>query len=254
MKNKEIIRCEKMSISFGGIKAVSGISLRLDQGQVVGIMGPNGAGKTTVFNLLTGVYGPTSGKIYVEGKDMAGKTMDQFVKAGVARTFQNIRLFENMTVLENIMAAVANKGDIQVNKCLLRTKKYIKRQNDIRSEALDLLKLFGLQGKGHILAGNLPYGQQRQLEIVRAIATGARAILLDEPAAGMNPTETIKLKCDIRDMVHRFGIGVMLIEHHMDLVMDLCDYIYVLDFGKVICEGRPREVQRDSKVISAYLG
>ena len=254
MEGRGLIQTENVSISFGGIHAVSDLNMGVCQGQIVGIMGPNGAGKTTVFNLLTGVYAPTSGKIYVNGIGMEGKSMDQFVKAGVARTFQNIRLFGNMTVLENVMVSVANKGRISLKNSLLRTEDYIRRQNEVKNEAFELLKLFDLHAKAQVLAGELPYGQQRQLEIVRAFATGAKVILLDEPAAGMNPTEIMKLKCDLRQLVDKMGLSLVLIEHHMDMVMGLCDYIYVLDFGKVICQGTPREVQRNPKVISAYLG
>ncbi len=254
LTGQEIIRTEGMGISFGGIKAVSDMNMRVCKGQLVGLIGPNGAGKTTVFNLLTGIYCPTEGNIYVNGRPMRGQPSHAFVRSGVARTFQNIRLFKNMTVLENVMVPMANREEISLRDCLLKPKGYIRRQERIKSEATKLLNLMDLHGKSSVLAGQLPYGQQRQLEIVRAIATGAKALLLDEPAAGMNPAETEALKECIRMISQKFGLAVLLIEHHMSMVMELCEYIYVLDFGKTIGQGTPGQIRSDDKVISAYLG
>ena len=263
-------------MQFGGVVAVDSFSMHVDRGEIVALIGPNGAGKTTAFNVITGVYSPTNGNVKMRGKIIAqghptgkmrklyagshigeyGKlitnTPDKITEMGVARTFQNIRLFKNMTVLENVMVAHHMHMKSGLLSSVLHLNMHEERR--IRQESMDLLEMFGMAELAHEKASSLPYGKQRYLEIARALATGPRLLLLDEPAAGMNPQETDELSAFIRDIKEKFNLTVFLIEHHMNLVMDISDRIYVLDFGKLIAEGTPQEIQDNPAVIAAYLG
>lgn len=271
-----VLELENMTMQFGGVVAVDSFSMHVDQGETVALIGPNGAGKTTAFNVITGVYAPTNGCVKLRGKIIAqghptGKmrklyagthigeynhlisnTPDKITEMGVARTFQNIRLFKNMTVLENVLVA----RHMRLKAGLFTSMLHINQQEErrIRQESLDLLDMLGLGDVAQEKASSLPYGKQRYLEIARALATELRLLLLDEPAAGMNPQETDDLSDFIRKIKEDFKLTVFLIEHHMNLVMDISDRIYVLDFGKLIAEGTPQQVQDDPAVIAAYLG
>ena len=249
-----VLRCQHLGIQFGGLKAVDDFNLEIGQSELVGLIGPNGAGKTTVFNLITGVYKPTEGSFYLNGERMNGKKTHQIVHAGIARTFQNIRLFKKMTVLENVKAAMLQDLTYGFPQAIFRTKAYWQQEAAITERAKELLAVVHLSGKEDLEADNLPYGQQRRLEIARALATGMKLLLLDEPAAGMNPTETEEL-LEIIDYIRReFKISVLLIEHDMSLVMKICERIQVLDFGTTIAAGTPEQIANDPHVIEAYLG
>lgn len=250
----EILKAEHLGITFGGLKAVSDFNLTINKGELVGLIGPNGAGKTTVFNLLTGVYKPTEGSFRLDGVEMNGKKTYQVVRAGIARTFQNIRLFKQMTVEENVLVAFDESFTYRMAGALFRTPQFWKQEQDMHTKAIDLLNIFGLDGYADTLAANLPYGQQRKLEIARALATGMKLLLLDEPAAGMNPTETEDLLNCINTIRNRFGIAILLIEHDMSLVMNVCERIQVLDYGRTIASGTPVEIANNPQVITAYLG
>ena len=249
-----MLEVNNLSIQFGGLHAVDNFQLKIEKGELYGLIGPNGAGKTTVFNLLTGVYKPTEGIIKLDGQDITGKSIIDINKAGIARTFQNIRLFKDMTVLDNVKAGLHNHYKYSTLTGILRLPKYFKVEKEMNERAMEILKVFNLDQEAGILAGNLPYGKQRKLEIARALATDPKLLLLDEPAAGMNPNETKELMETIRLIRDRFGIAILLIEHDMNFVMGICERIYVLDYGKVIAEGNPEEIRNNPRVITAYLG
>ena len=249
-----VLRASHLGISFGGLKAVDDFNLEIGESELIGLIGPNGAGKTTVFNLLTGVYQPTEGAFYVCGENMAGKKPHQVVASGVARTFQNIRLFKKLTVLENVKVAMNRTMKYSVAQALLRSGRYWAEEKETDARARALLRMVHLKEKATYVAENLPYGQQRRLEIARALATGMKVLLLDEPAAGMNPTETAELLDIINDIRSQFHISVLLIEHDMSLVMKICERIQVIDYGVTIASGTPEEIANHPRVIEAYLG
>ncbi len=250
----EILLAENVSEVFGGLKAVSDFNLRLNRGELVGLIGPNGAGKTTVFNMLTGVYQPTSGNISFEGRSIVGLKPYQVTQRGIARTFQNIRLFSELTVLENVKIAFHYHVKYGLIESVLRIGRYFREEEAIEEESRKLLKIFHLEDKANEVAKNLPYGAQRRLEIARALAAKPKLLLLDEPAAGMNPQETKELMDMIRWIRHEFGLTILLIEHDMSLVMGICERIYVLEYGEVIAQGTPDEIKQNPEVIRAYLG
>ena len=243
-----------LSIEFGGLPAVDDFNLTVGRTEICGLIGPNGAGKTTVFNLLTKVYQPTRGKILIDGRDTKGMSTIQVNRAGVARTFQNIRLFKNLSVIDNVLIGMHNHTHYNMLTSTLRLPKYWKAEKAAREKALELLSIFGMQDQADAEAGSLPYGAQRRLEIVRALATGPKLLLLDEPAAGMNPSETTELMENIHKIRDTFQIAIMLIEHDMSLVMGICEGIAVLNYGKIIAKGTPEEIRRNPVVIEAYLG
>lgn len=250
----ELLKTNNLSKSFGGIKAVQNFEVTMEQGEVVGLIGPNGAGKTTAFNLLTGVYQPTTGEILFNGKSLVGHKPHNITQLGIARTFQNIRLFSELSVLENVKIAYTFQLNYTFPEAICRVGRYGPEETDIENKALDLLKIFNLKGKKDELAKNMPYGEQRRLEIARALAASPKLLLLDEPAAGMNPQETAALTAMIRNIRDRFDLTILLIEHDMGLVMNVCDRIYVLDYGKILATGTPKEIQKNPAVIKAYLG
>lgn len=250
----ELLRTENVSEVFGGLKAVTDFNIHLDRGELVGLIGPNGAGKTTAFNMLTGVYQPTTGSITFEGKSIVGLKPYQVTQRGIARTFQNIRLFSELTVLENVKIAFHYHVKYGLLESVFRIGRYFKEEEVIEQEAHRLLKIFHLDDKAYEVAKNLPYGAQRRLEIARALAAKPKLLLLDEPAAGMNPQETKELMDMIRWIRKEFGLTILLIEHDMSLVMGICERIYVLEYGEIIAQGTPDEIKKDPEVIRAYLG
>ena len=243
-----------LSISFGGLKAVNDFDISIEKEQLYGLIGPNGAGKTTVFNLLTGVYKPTAGKIILDGEDITGKSIIEINKDGVARTFQNIRLFKELTVIENVKVGLHNHHHYSVVEGILHVGKYKKMENEMTEKAMELLKVFDLDKEAQYKASNLPYGKQRKLEIARALATDPKLLLLDEPAAGMNPNETAELMDTIRFVRDKFHMTILLIEHDMKLVSGICEKLTVLNFGQVLAQGGTAEVLNNPQVITAYLG
>jgi len=253
-----ILSVKKLTKSFGGLMAVSNVNINLNQGELVGLIGPNGAGKTTVFNLLTGVYVPSEGAITFvrdgEEKSLVGLKPHKICEAGIARTFQNIRLFKDLTVLDNVRIAMHKNVKYGLVSSFIHLPSYQREEKKLIEDSIELLKILGLEDKLNELAKNLPYGEQRHLEIARALATNPSLLLLDEPAAGMNPAETSQLMDIIAFIRDKFKLTILLIEHDMSLVMKICERIYVLDYGMVIAEGTPKEIQENKRVIEAYLG
>ena len=251
---ESMLSVTRLGISFGGLKAVDDFSMEIKKGQLYGLIGPNGAGKTTVFNLLTGVYKPNQGIVKLDGVDITGKKTIDINKAGIARTFQNIRLFKKMTVLDNVKVALHNHYHYSTIEAILKLPRYFKVEKEMDEKAMELLSVFGLEEYADQFAANLPYGQQRKLEIARALATEPKLLLLDEPAAGMNPNETIELMETIRFVRDKFEITILVIEHDMKLVAGICEELTVLNFGKVLAQGKTSDVLNDPQVITAYLG
>ena len=249
-----LLEVNALGISFGGLKEVDQFHISIEKKELYGLIGPNGAGKTTVFNLLTGVYQPNTGEILLNGENIVGSSCIEINKKGIARTFQNIRLFDKLTVLDNVKAGFFQENSYSFIEGIFRLPRYFQKEKEMSDRALDLLSVFHLEEHALDLAGNLPYGKQRKLEIARALATNPSLLLLDEPAAGMNPNETEELMDTIRLVRDRFDMTILLIEHDMKLVSGICDRLTVLNFGQVLTEGKTQEVLHDEKVIKAYLG
>ena len=249
-----VLEVKNVSISFGGLKAVDDFSITVEQGCLYGLIGPNGAGKTTVFNILTGVYKPDQGAVLLDGKDITGKRTAEINKAGIARTFQNIRLFSQLSVLDNVKAGLHNNYKYDIFSGIFKLPSYFKKEAAMNQKAMELLKVFDLNGEADVLARNLPYGKQRKLEIARAMATDPKLLLLDEPAAGMNPNETAELMDTIQFVREQFDMTILLIEHDMKLVSGICEELTVLNFGQVLAAGKTADVLNNPEVITAYLG
>lgn len=249
-----LLEAKNLTISFGGLRAVDDFQISIKKGQLYGLIGPNGAGKTTVFNLLTGVYKPNEGIITLDGKDITGKKTIDINRFGIARTFQNIRLFKALSVIDNVKAGLHNHHPYSTVTGIFRLPKFFKEEKKMTEEAMELLKVFDLQDEADFLAANLPYGKQRKLEIARALATRPKILLLDEPAAGMNPNETLELMDTIRFVREKFDMTILLIEHDMKLVSGICEELTVLNFGRILAQGKTSQVLNDLEVIKAYLG
>ncbi len=249
-----LLSIKNLGIQFGGLRAVDEFNLEIEKGELYGLIGPNGAGKTTIFNMLTGVYKPTAGEIILDGKNITGKKQIEINKLGVARTFQNIRLFSQLSVLDNVKAGLHNQYKYSTFSGIFRLPTFFKTEKKMNARAMELLKVFDLQDEADFLASNLPYGKQRKLEIARALATNPKLLLLDEPAAGMNPNETAELMDTIKFVRKEFDMTILLIEHDMRLVSGICEKLTVLNFGKVLAQGKTSEVLSNPEVITAYLG
>ncbi len=249
-----ILETTNLGIQFGGLKAVDGLDLRIEKGQLYGLIGPNGAGKTTVFNMLTGVYQPTSGSFVFDGEEIKNASPVKINKMGIARTFQNIRLFSNMSVIDNVRVGFHDSVRYSFFEGVTRTGRFLRREKELKERSMELLKVFGIDGEYKLLSSNLPYGKQRKLEIARALATKPKLLLLDEPAAGMNPNETAELMDTIRLVRDKFDMTILLIEHDMKLVGGICEEVTVLNFGTVLAQGKTSDVLNDPKVITAYIG
>ena len=251
-----VLKAENLGISFGGLKAVQDLNLQIKKGQLYGLVGPNGAGKTTVFNMITGVYKPTTGKFWLVGEDLTGKNQETINHKGIARTFQNIRLFNNMSVIRNVLVGLHNQPEFKcgVFASILRLPSYFKTEKAMRDRAKEILRIVGLEEERNNLSCNLPYGKQRKLEIARALATNPKLLCLDEPAAGMNPHETEDLMKIVRRIRDEYDVTILLIEHDMKFVSGLCDEITVLNFGTVLSQGTPEVALNDPEVIKAYIG
>ena len=251
-----VLKTENLGISFGGLKAVQNLNLEIKKGQLYGLVGPNGAGKTTVFNMITGVYKPTTGKFWLDGEELTGKPQETINHKGIARTFQNIRLFNNMSVIRNVLVGLHNQPEFKcgVVASILRLPSYFKTEKAMRARAKEILRIVGLEEERNNLSCNLPYGKQRMLEIARALATNPKLLCLDEPAAGMNPHETEDLMKIVRRIRDKYNITILLIEHDMKFVSGLCDEITVLNFGTVLSQGTPEVALNDPEVIKAYIG
>lgn len=251
---KCVLKTENLGIDFGGLTAVNDFNIEINYHEIYGLIGPNGAGKTTIFNLLTKVYEPTRGKIFLDGEDITKESTVQVNKLGIARTFQNIRLFKDLTVLDNVKIGMNQSMNYTLIEGILKLPRYHHEEKEVEKKALELLKVTGLDEFSQVKAKNLPYGKQRKLEIARALATSPKLLLLDEPAAGMNPTETAELMDMIQFIKNQFDISILLIEHDMKFVMGICDRITVLNFGQVLATGLPEEIRNNEEVIAAYLG
>lgn len=256
MQDKYMLETVDLGISFGGLKAVQGINLKIRKNQLYGLIGPNGAGKTTIFNLITGVYAPTTGKFFLDGENLTGKKQETINHKGIARTFQNIRLFNNMSVIRNVMVGLHNQKEFKCNPftSMLRLPAYFESEEKMRAKAKELLTIFGLEDERNNLACNLPYGKQRKLEIARALATNPKLLLLDEPAAGMNPNETEELMNTVRFIRDEFDMTILLIEHDLKFVSGLCDEVTVLNFGTALYNGNVNDAIHDPEVVKAYIG
>lgn len=250
----DILTTKNITMRFGGLTAVESLNLAISKGGLIGLIGPNGAGKTTVFNMISGIYLPTEGEIFLGEQNITQDNAYQVSQKGIARTFQNIRLFKELTVLDNVVLATHQHIHYSLFSSLLRTPSFKAEEKALTTKAMSLLRIFGLDAQASLKAKNLPYGDQRKLEIARALGTEPQLLLLDEPAAGMNPTETKELSNLIRKIRDDFKVSILLIEHDMNLVMDVCEQIYVLDYGKLIANGIPKEIQNNQRVIEAYLG
>ena len=249
-----VLEMQNVEKHFGGVHAIDNFSVKIEQGKIHGLIGPNGAGKTTIFNNITGIYAPSAGKIIFDGQDITGMPPYKVAQLGIGRTFQNIRLFSNLSVLDNVIIASGMDATYNMPQAIFHSKKYKEREKFLNEKAMNLLEIVGLQDKAGEKASSLPYGHQRKLEIARAMALNPQLLLLDEPAAGMNAEESLDLVNFVREIRDRFDITVLMIEHHMDVVTNLCDYCTVLNFGKTIAVGTPAEVKANPEVIRAYLG